>query len=62
MKMVDWRFALPMAIAAVAGGYGAAGLAKRIGRIAVRRFVIAVGFGVSIFRKRQPEPQWKSAA
>ena len=49
MKMVDWRFVLPMAIAAVAGGYGAAGLAKRIGRIAVRRFVIAVGFGVSIF-------------
>jgi uncharacterized membrane protein YfcA len=48
MKMVDWHYVLPMAVAAVIGGYGAAGLAKRIGRVAVRRFVIAVGFGVSM--------------
>jgi uncharacterized membrane protein YfcA len=48
MKMVDWRYVLPMAIAAVIGGYGAAGLARRIGRPAVRRFVIAVGLGMSI--------------
>jgi uncharacterized membrane protein YfcA len=45
---VDWRFLLPMAIAALAGGYGAAGLARRIGRTAVRRFVIAVGLAISI--------------
>jgi hypothetical protein len=37
-----------MALAAIVGGYGAAGVARRIGRVAVRRFVIAVGFAVSI--------------
>jgi len=47
-KMVDWRYVLPMAIAAVIGGYGAAGVARRIGRVAVRRFVVAVGFGMSV--------------
>jgi uncharacterized membrane protein YfcA len=46
-NMVDWRYVLPMAIAAVIGGYGAAGVARRIGRVAVRRFVIAVGFTLS---------------
>jgi len=47
-KMVDWRYVLPMAIAAVIGGYGAAGVARRIGRVAVRRFVIVVGFAMSL--------------
>ncbi len=46
--MVSWQYVLPMALAAVAGGYGAAGLARRIGRTAVRRFVIAVGFTISV--------------
>ena len=46
--MVDWRYVLPMAIAAVIGGYGAAGVARRIGRTAVRRFVIVVGFSMSV--------------
>ncbi len=46
--MVDWRYVLPMAIAAVIGGYGAAGVARRIGRVAVRRFVIGVGFAMSL--------------
>ena len=48
MKMVDWQYVLPMALAAIIGGYGAAGLAKRIGPVAVRRFVIAVGLAVSV--------------
>lgn len=48
LKMVDWRYVLPMAVAAIVGGYGAAGVAKRIGRVAVRRFVIAVGLIVSV--------------
>ena len=48
LKMVDWHYVLPMATAAIFGGYGAAGLAKRIGRVAVRRFVISVGFAVSM--------------
>jgi uncharacterized membrane protein YfcA len=48
MKMVDWHYVLPMAVGAVIGGYGAAGVAKLIGRVAVRRFVIAVGLGMSL--------------
>jgi uncharacterized membrane protein YfcA len=47
MRMVDWRYVLPMAVAAVIGGYGAAGVARSIGRPAVRRFVIGVGFVLS---------------
>jgi uncharacterized protein len=47
LKMVDWHYVLPMAAAAILGGYGAAGLARRIGKVAVRRFVIGVGFAVS---------------
>lgn len=47
--MVDWRYLLPMAAAALAGGYGAAGVARRVGRTAVRRFVIGVGFAISIY-------------
>jgi uncharacterized membrane protein YfcA len=45
--MVYWPYVLPMAIAACIGGYGATGVARRIGRTAVRRFVIAVGFTIS---------------
>jgi uncharacterized protein len=48
LGMVDWHYVLPMAIAAIAGGYGAAGLARRVGRAAVRRFVIIVGLAVSL--------------
>jgi hypothetical protein len=48
MKMVNWNYVLPMAVAAIIGGYWAAGIAKRIGRVAVHRFVIVVGFGISI--------------
>ena len=47
-KMIDWSYVLPMAAAAVIGGYGAAGIARRVGRTAVRRFVITVGFTISI--------------
>ena len=45
--MVYWPYVLPMAIAAAIGGYGAAGIARKIGRVAVRRFVMAVGFTIS---------------
>src|SRR5581483_840030 len=40
--MVRWHYVLAMAIAAIAGGWGAAGVARRVGRTAVRRFVIAL--------------------
>jgi uncharacterized protein len=48
-KMVDWHYVLPMAVAAIIGGYGATGIAERIGKVAVRRFVIAVALVMSLF-------------
>ena len=45
--MIYWPFVLVMAIAAVTGGYGAAGMARRIGKTTVRRFVIAIGFTIA---------------
>ena len=38
------RDALIMAVGAIAGGVGGAGLARRLGRTAVRRLVIGIGF------------------
>ena len=46
--MVRWHFVLAMAVAAVAGGWGAAGVARRVGRTAVRRFVIALGYVITV--------------
>lgn len=46
--MVQWTYVLPMALAAVLGGYGAAGIARRIGKTTVRRFVVVVGFTISM--------------
>ncbi|HUS08745.1 MAG TPA: sulfite exporter TauE/SafE family protein, partial [Bryobacteraceae bacterium] len=53
-KMVFWPDVLVMAIGAIAGGYGGAGVARRLGRSAVRRIVIIIGFGMalSLFFKR----------
>jgi uncharacterized membrane protein YfcA len=52
--MVQWQYVLIMAIAAILGGIGGAGTARKIGRTAVRRIVIAIGLGmaVSLFVKR----------
>lgn len=46
-KLVYWPFVLVMAAGALIGGYGAAGVARRIGKQAVSRFVLVVGFTVS---------------
>jgi len=53
-KMVYWPDVLLMAAGAIVGGYGGAGMARRLGRTAVRRIVIAIGFGMalSLFIKR----------
>jgi uncharacterized membrane protein YfcA len=53
-RMVYWPDVLIMAVAAIAGGYGGAGVARKMGRAAVRRIVIAIGFGmaVSLFIKK----------
>jgi len=51
--MVYWPDVILMAIGAIAGGVGGAGLARRLGRVAVRRAVIAVGLlmGVKLMMK-----------
>ncbi len=45
--LVYWPFVAVMAVGALVGGYGAAGVARRIGKQAVSRFVLVVGFTVS---------------
>lgn len=53
-RMVYWPYVLLMAVAAISGGYGGAGVARRLGGKAVRRVVIAIGFGMalSLFLKK----------
>jgi uncharacterized membrane protein YfcA len=46
--MVEWPYVLIMAIGAILGGWGGAGTARKMGRTAVRRIVIAIGFGMAI--------------
>jgi uncharacterized protein len=46
--MVYWPYVLIMAVGAIAGGWGGVGVARRVGRAAVRWIVIAIGFGVAI--------------
>jgi uncharacterized membrane protein YfcA len=48
MGMVAWPWALMMAAGAIAGGYGGAGVARRIGPKGVRRVVIIVGFSIAL--------------
>lgn len=46
---VVWRYAIPMAIAAVLGGISGAALARRLDRRVVRWTVIVVGFSLAIY-------------
>ncbi len=46
--MVYWPYVLIMAIGAIAGGYLGAGAARRIGRFAVRRIVVGIGFAMAL--------------
>jgi uncharacterized protein len=46
--MVDWPSALVMMVGAIAGGYLGAGLARRLGREAVKRSVIVIGLSMSL--------------
>ena len=45
---VEWPYALVMVVGAIVGGYGGAGLARRLGRRFVRGAVIAIGFGMAV--------------
>ena len=51
--MVYWPYVLIMAVAAILGGYLAAGVARKLGKVFVRRVVIGVGFimAISLFVK-----------
>ncbi len=46
--MVYWPDVIIMATGAIAGGVGGAGIARRLGRVAVRRIVIAVGLVMAV--------------
>jgi len=46
---VAWRYALPMAVAAILGGYLGARLALRIRPRSVRWAVICIGFGLAVY-------------
>lgn len=52
-ELVVVRDALFMAVGAIAGGVAGAGAARRIGRPAVRRIVIAIGFVAALDQLRQ---------
>lgn len=45
---VEWTYALVMVVGGIAGGYGGAGLARKLGRRFVRRAVIAIGLGMAV--------------
>ena len=53
-RMVYWPYVLIMAVAAILGGYFGAGTARKLGREAVRRIVIGIGFAmaISLFLKK----------
>lgn len=52
--MVRWPYVLVMAAGAILGGWGGAGTARRMGRTAVRRIVVGLGFvmAISLFIKK----------
>jgi uncharacterized protein len=46
--MVYWPYVLVMAVGAIAGGYGGAGVARKLGGRTVRRIVIGIGFAMAV--------------
>jgi uncharacterized protein len=47
-KMVYWPYVVLMVLGSLAGGYGGAGFARRLGGTTVRRIVIVVGFALAL--------------
>jgi uncharacterized membrane protein YfcA len=52
--LVEWRFAWPMVIAAVLGGYAGARVARRLPAHSVRYAVIVIGFGLAVYYFARP--------
>lgn len=50
---VNWSLAILMAVAAIAGGWGGAGVARKMGQANVRRVVIGVGLVFGLFTLAQ---------
>lgn len=46
-RMVYWPLIPAMAAAAIVGGYLAAKIARKVGKDVARRFVVAIGFGIT---------------
>jgi uncharacterized membrane protein YfcA len=45
---VRWTLAIVMAVGAITGGYGGAGIARKLGRTFVRRTVIVIGVAMAL--------------
>ena len=48
LGLVSWPHAVVMALGAVVGGYGATGAARRVGKVAIRRFVVVMGILIAV--------------
>jgi uncharacterized protein len=46
--MVYWPYVLVMVVGAIAGGFGGAGVARKLGGKTVRRIVIGIGFAMAL--------------
>ncbi|MFN0109164.1 MAG: sulfite exporter TauE/SafE family protein [Blastocatellia bacterium] len=46
--LINWPAALLMSVGAIVGGYGGAGLARKMGQKVIRRLVIVIGFAMAI--------------
>jgi uncharacterized membrane protein YfcA len=47
-RMVYWPYAIVMIVGSLAGGYGGAGLGRRLGASAIRGIVIGLGFALAL--------------
>jgi uncharacterized membrane protein YfcA len=47
-KMTEWHYVAVMAAGAIIGGYGCAGVARKLGRTTVRRIVVGIGWSMAI--------------
>jgi uncharacterized membrane protein YfcA len=57
-RNVEWKYALPMAVASIVGGYLGARLSRRMNKKLLRWVIIVIGFALSAyyFWKRYADP------